>query len=72
MAAAVPLLASVASIKTARGILAALALSPAPYVFMARDNPSSVGAAIIVAAVLASTTALPAERARAIASGNPA
>ncbi len=72
MAAAVPLLASVASIKTARGILAALALSPAPYVFMARDNPSSAGAAIIVAAVLASTTALPAERVRAIASGNPA
>ncbi len=61
MAAAVPLLASVASPRTARGVLVLLALSPAPYLLMARDNPSVAGAAIIVGAVLASTTMLPME-----------
>ena len=60
MAAAVPLLASVVSVKTVRGIIAAVALSPVPYFLMMRDNPSAVGAAIIVAGVLAGTTAFPA------------
>jgi hypothetical protein len=56
MAVAVPLLAGVASTRTARGILALLALTPAPYLFMAVSNPHPAGAAILAAAVLASTT----------------
>ena len=61
MAAAVPLLAMAASTRTARGMLAIVALSPAPYLFMASANPSAAGAAILVAAVLAGTMALPTE-----------
>ncbi len=58
MAVAVPLLAGVASLGTARGVLALVALTPAPYLFMATTNPSPAGAAILVAAVLAASTAI--------------
>ncbi|MGA2737052.1 MAG: glycosyltransferase family 87 protein [Bryobacteraceae bacterium] len=64
MAAAVPLLAIAASTRTAGGMLAIVALSPAPYLLMAPENPSRAGAAILVAAVLASTTAFSAKRAQ--------
>jgi hypothetical protein len=56
MAVAVPLLAGAASTRTARGMLALLALTPVPYLFMALANPNPAGAAILVAAVLASST----------------
>jgi hypothetical protein len=56
MAVAVPLLAGVASTRTARGMLALAALTPAPYLFMALADPSPAGAAIMVAAVLAAST----------------
>ncbi|HMD71283.1 MAG TPA: glycosyltransferase family 87 protein [Bryobacteraceae bacterium] len=56
MAVAVPLLAGVASTRTARGMLALAALTPAPYLFMALAHPHPAGAAILVAAVLASST----------------
>jgi hypothetical protein len=56
MAVAVPLLVGAASTRTTRGMLALLALTPAPYLFMAIRNPHPAGAAILVAAVLASST----------------
>ena len=60
MAVAVPLLAGVASTRSPRGVLALVALTPAPYLFMALANPHPAGAAILVAAVLAgSAGALP-------------
>jgi Glycosyltransferase family 87 len=62
MAAAVPLLAIAASPRRAGGILAIMALSPVPYVLLAPENPSRAGAAILVAAVLASAMELLAER----------
>jgi cbb3-type cytochrome oxidase subunit 3 len=54
MAAAIPLFAAAAGLRSPRGILAALALSPAPYLLMSRDNPGPTGAALLVAAVLLS------------------
>jgi hypothetical protein len=53
LAAALPLLASTADLRSARGLLALLALTPAPYFLLARDNPGPAGAAILVAALLA-------------------
>jgi hypothetical protein len=50
MVLAVPLLASVVSLRTVRGILAAVALSPAPSILMAIANP--LGGALAAAAVL--------------------
>lgn len=52
MAAAIPLLAASASLRSPRGILAAIALSPAPYLLMSRDHPNAGGAAILIAAIL--------------------
>jgi hypothetical protein len=59
MAAAIPLLAAAAGLRSPRGILAALALSPAPYFLMSRENPGLFGAALLVAAVLYSTARIP-------------
>ena len=59
VAAAVPLFATVFSRSTVSGILATVALSPAPYLLMSVDNPTSLGAALIVAAILAGALALP-------------
>jgi hypothetical protein len=59
MAAAIPLLAAAAGVRSLRGILAALALSPAPYLLMSPDHPGPAGAALLVAAVLASVARMP-------------
>lgn len=69
MAVAVPLLAGVASTRTARGMLALAALTPVPYLFLALDNPHPVGAAILVAAVLASSTVVAAAPSAPAAAG---
>ena len=53
---AVPLLANAASPKTLRGLLAAIALSPAPAILMSMANP--LGGAIAVAAILLATAPL--------------
>lgn len=59
MAAAIPLLAGAADFRSLRGLAAALALSPAPFLLMSRDHPSPAGAAILVAAVLAAAIRTP-------------
>jgi hypothetical protein len=59
MAAALPLFAAAAGLRTPRGLLAALALSPAPYLLMSRDYPGLEGAALLVAAILFSVYRLP-------------
>lgn len=55
---AVPLFATVVSQSTLPGALATVALSPIPYLLMSLDNPTALGAALIVAAVLAGTFAM--------------
>jgi hypothetical protein len=52
MAAAIPLLAAAAGIRSPRGVLALLALSPAPYLLMSLDHPGLGGAALLIGAVL--------------------
>ena len=59
MAAAIPFLAAPAGCRSARGALAALALSPAPYLLMSLDHPGPGGAAILVAAVLLAAMPMP-------------
>jgi hypothetical protein len=59
IAVALPLLAAAAGLRTLRGLFAALALSPAPYLMMAQDHPGPGGAALIVAAILFSASRLP-------------
>jgi Glycosyltransferase family 87 len=59
MAAALPLLAAAAGLRSARGILAALALSPVPYLLMSLDHPGPAGAALLIAAVLVSAARMP-------------
>jgi hypothetical protein len=56
---AVPLFATVFSRTTLSGILATVALSPIPYLPMSLDNPSPLGAAFVVTAVLSGAFALP-------------
>ena len=56
---AVPLLATVISRNSLPGILATVALCPIPYLLMSLDNPSRLGAALIVGAILAGVSALP-------------
>lgn len=56
MAAAAPLLTMAASSKSAGGILAAVALSPAPYLLMSTGNP--MGAALVILGVLGATSVL--------------
>ena len=59
MAAAIPLLAAIVGVRSPRGILAALALSPAPYLLMSLDHPGPAGAAILIAAILVAAARLP-------------
>jgi hypothetical protein len=59
MAAAVPLLAGAADLRSVRGMLAAAALSPAAYLSMSRDHPGPFGAALLVTAVLAAAIRTP-------------
>jgi hypothetical protein len=59
MAAAIPLLAASAGLRSPRAILAALALSPAPYLLLTGDRPGYAGAALLVGAVLLSATGSP-------------
>ena len=59
MAAAIPLLAATANLRTASGFLTAFALSPAPYFLMSGDHPTHAGAALLIAAVLLAAARLP-------------
>ncbi len=56
---AVPLFATVFSPGTFSGILATVALCPIPYLLISQENPTGLGAGLIVAAVLAGAFALP-------------
>ena len=54
---AIPIFAGTLSRSMASTILAAVALSPVPYLLMSADNPGRLGALLIVAAVLVCTWA---------------
>ena len=56
---AVPLFATVISRTSLPGILVTVALCPIPYLLMSLDNPTGLGAALIVGAILAGVCALP-------------
>ena len=56
---AIPLFATVFSRSTVAGILATIALCPIPYMLMAVDRPTILGATLLTAAILAGTFSLP-------------